>query len=144
MTNVFNVLGKSGFLRDQGILSLESVQEFYRLIGREPAPATITISNLLDLCHRSGYHELTYQPVIRLTMISSKTRESQGHAVVVHSYNRGDDYLVLLTIDSASETGYTFVFCSIMTTYGQQRVLTCQFLDQWCLASDQNYQIYFN
>ena len=129
MTNVFNVLGHGGFLRDQGILSLESVQMFYKVIEQEPTPATIIITNLLDFCDRSGYHELSYQPVIRLT----------GHAVVVHSYTRGDDYLVLLTIDSASPTGYRFVFCRIL----QQRLLIGQYLNLLCLASDKCYLIRF-
>ena len=128
-TNVFNVLGHGGFLRDQGILCLESVQMFYKKIEQEPSPASMIITNLLDICDEPGYHELYYQPVIRLT----------GHAVVVHSYTRGGDYLVLLTIDSASPTGYRFVFCSIQ----QQRLQIRQFQNLLCLASDKCYLICF-
>ena len=134
LTNVFNVLGNQSFLRDQGILSLESVQVLYEKTEQEPVPATIKISSLLDFCGESGYHETSYQPVIGL----------DGHAVVLHSYFRGTDHLVLLTFDSASETGYTFVFCSIVTKSGHQRLLISQYLNLLCLASEKCYYIHFN
>ena len=129
LKNVFNVLGNEGFLRDQGVLTLESVRVFYQKIEQQSVPASIRTQNLLDFCSESGYHEPAYQPVIGL----------DGHAVVLHSYTRGDDYLVLLTIDSASPTGYRFVFCRIL----QQRLLIGQYLDLLCLASDKCYLICF-
>ena len=129
LTNVFNVLGNKGFLRDQGVMSLEPVQLFHERIKQQPVPASMNVSNLIDFCCHSGYHEPLYQPVIELT----------GHAVVVHSYNRGDDYLVLLTIDSASPNGYTFVFSKIH----EERLLFDQYLDLLCLASDKCYHICF-
>ena len=60
----FNVLANQGFLRDQGILSLESVQEFYRSIIAKPEPASMRMIHLLDLCSQFGYQEVDYQPVI--------------------------------------------------------------------------------
>ena len=144
-TNVFNVLAHGGFLRDQGILSLESVQLFYKLINRELTNASMITSNLLDFCDQYGEHELSYQPVIRLTIISSSTGESQGHAIVLHSYNRTDDFLILSTIDSASPSGYTSVVCPILTENGQQRLLTGpNEFDKMCLASEKCYYIHFN
>ena len=55
MTNVFNFLGNRGFLRDQGILNLESVQEFYIIIEEEPINATKRVTNLLDFCNQYGH-----------------------------------------------------------------------------------------
>ena len=70
---------------------------------------------MLTFCYQTGFHELDYQPVITLTRISSRTGRVDGHAVVLHSYDRDDDILVLTTIDSSSPTGYTYVYCSIVT-----------------------------
>ena len=134
LKNVFNVLGNEGFLRDQGILSLESTQLFFEKIEQQPVPASIRILNLLDFCGQSGYHEPSYQPVIGLA----------DHAVVLHSYTRGEDYLVMLTIDSASSTGYTFVFCGIVTTDGQQRLLLGQYMNLIRVTSRKCYHIHFN
>ena len=134
LKNVFNVLGNEGFLRDQGVLTLESVRVFYQKIEQQPVPASIRTPNLLDFCSESGYHEPAYQPVIGL----------DGHAVVLHSYTRGEDYLVMLTIDSASETGYTFVFCGIATTYGHQRLLLGQYLNLLRVTSEKCYFVHFN
>ena len=130
MTNLFNVLANQGFMRDQGILSLESVQLFYELIGEEPQNSSMRKTHLLTFCNQIGYHELDYQPVITLIKISSRTGEVDGHAVVLHSFTRGEDYLVLLTIDSASTTGYTYVYCSIVTENGRPELVIGAFEDQ--------------
>ena len=68
------------------------------------------MTHLLTFCYQPGYHELDYQPVITLIKINSETGEIGGHAVVLHSYTRVEDYILLLTIDSASRTGYTLLF----------------------------------
>ena len=133
MRNVFNVLANEGFLRGQGILSLESVQEFYKTIEEAPEDATMRMKNLLDFCNQTGYHELSSKPVITLTKTISRTGETKGHAVVLDNYNRGEDFLLLRTIDSLSKTGRTNINC-----------LTGRELDQWCLASDNCYVFYFN
>ena len=142
MTNLFNVLTNQGFLRDQGILSMESVQLFYGLIGEEPRNAIMGMTHLLTFCNQSGYHEVDYQPVIRLIRISSITGRIDGHAVVLHSYDRDDDILVLTTIDSASPTGYTCVYCSIVTENGRPDLVIGEFKDQLCLGSTQCYVMY--
>ena len=142
--NVFNVLGNGGFLRDQGILTLESVQEFYKIMGEEPRDATKIVSNLLDFCSQPGYRELPHKPVITLTNTSSTTGVTRGHAVVLDKYDRDEDVLVLTTIDSLSETGQTFVVCPILTRNRQQKLVIRGEMDQWCLGSDKCYVFYFN
>ena len=142
--NVFNVLGNGGFLREQGILSLESVQEFYKIIKQEPEDATMSVTNLLYFCYKSGYHDLPHKPVITLTNTSSRTGETNGHAVVLDKYDRDEDCLVLTCIDSASETGQKFVVCPILIRYGQQKLVVRGEVDQWCLGSDKCYVFYFN
>ena len=99
---------------------------------------------MLVFCDQSGFHELDYQPVITLIKISSLTGEVQGHAVVLHSYDRSEDLLVLTTIDSASSTGYTYVYCSIVTENGRPELVTGERMDQLSLASQQCYVMYLN
>ena len=142
--NAFNVLANEGFLRDQGILSLESVQKFYQIIKEEPSNASMMIKNLLSFCNQLGYNELGHQPVITLVKRNSTTGDTQGHAVVLHSYNRGDDYLVLLTADSASATGYTFIFCRILIGNGRQKLMIGGLDDKLCLGSDECFFFYYN
>ena len=77
--NVFNILSNRGFFRNQGILSLESVQEFYKIIEEEPKNARKGVKSVLDFCNQSGYHDLPYKPVITLTRRSSETGKTEGH-----------------------------------------------------------------
>ena len=142
MKNLFNVLANPGFLRDQGILSLESVQAFYSAIEEERKDAFLSTTDLLVFCYQPGYHKLDYQPVISLIRTSSRTGRVDGHAVVLHSYDRDDDILVLTTIDSASPTGYTYVYCSIVTENGRPDLVLGEFKDQLCLGSKQCYVMY--
>ena len=142
--NVFNVLANQGFLRDQGILSLDTVQQFYKIIEQQPNYATMRMTNLLVFCYQPGFHELDYQPLITLIRISSRTGRVDGHAVVLHSYNRGENYLVLLVIDSASSTGYTYVHCSIVTDNGRPELVEDDSRDRFCLGSRNGYVMYFN
>ena len=142
--NVFNVLGNIGFLREQGILSLESVQEFYKIIKQQPRDATMRMAILLDFCKEPGFHDLPHKPVITLTKTSSRTGETSGHAVVLDKYDRDEDCLVLTCIDSASETGQTFVVCPISIRFGQQKLAIRGEIDQWCLGSDKCYVFYLN
>ena len=144
MTNLFNVLVNGGFLRDQGILSLETVQEFYEIIEENPKTASMRKTHLLTFCNRPGYHELDYQPVITLVKISSRTGRVDGHAVVLQSYDRDDNILVLTTIDSASPNGYTTVSCSIVTKNGRPDLVVGEYEDQLCLGSTQCYVIFLN
>ena len=142
--NAFNVLGNEGFLRDQGILNLESVQEFYKTIQQDPVPASVKVENLLAFCDQPGYNEPDFLPVINLTEIDSKTGKSQGHAVVLCDYHRYEDELVLTAIDSALEDGERGIQCPILTRNGQQKLAIGGKVDQWCLGSDNCYFIYFN
>ena len=142
--NVFNVLGNAGFFRDQGILSLGSVQNFYEKIEEEPRNATQRVSNLLDFCDQPGHHELPHKPVITLTHTSSTTGVTQGHAVVLDKYDRDEDCLVLTTIDSNTESGQTIVLCPILIRNGCQKLVTRGETDKWCLGSDKCYVFYFN
>ena len=142
LENAFNVLAYEGFLRDQGILTLESVQKFYEAIEKEPEIATLKTPNLLDVCSELGSHELLYQPVITVT----KTENGQHsfHAVVVKSYDRSEEYLDLTTIDSLSETGETSVECPILDDGEKQFLDLTQFPDQWCLAAEKCYYFQLN
>ena len=140
--NLFNVLVNQGFLRDQGILSLETVQEFYKIIQEEPKYASMRKTHLLTFCYETGFHVLDYQPVITLIRISSRTGRVDGHAVVLHSYDRDDDILVLTTIDSASPTGYTYVYCSIVPENGRPDLVIREYEDRLCLGSKKCYVMY--
>ena len=102
------------------------------------------MTDLLIFCYKPGYHVLDYQPVITLIKKSSRTGQVDGHAVVVHSYDRDDDVLILTTIDSASSTGYTYVYCSIVTENGRPELVIGDLEDQLCLGSKQCYLMYFN
>ena len=117
---------------------------FYQLLGEEPNHASKRMTDLIIFCNQFGYHELAHQPVITLVKISSTTGEIEGHAVVLHSYNRGEDYLVLLTIDSASQSGYTFVFCSIVNDNSRPELLVGEFKDQLCLGHRNCHVIYLD
>ena len=89
---------------------------------------------MLDVCNQAGSHELDHQPVI--TLAKTENGETSCHAVVVKSYDRSEDYLDLITIDSLSETGETSVECQILD-YGDEQILaTCEHPDQWCLATE--------
>ena len=99
-------------------------------------------THLLVFCNKPGFHVLDYQPVITLIRISSRSGEIDGHAVVLHSYDRDDDILVLTTIDSASPTGYTYVKCSIVTENGRPDLVIGEFVDRLCLGSKQCYVMY--
>ena len=140
--NAFNVLGNEGFLRNQGILTLESVQKFYKIMKHELKRATMIISNLLEICNEDGSHELSPRPVIILT----KTQYGivSGHSVVVKSYDRSEDCLELTTIDSLSKTGETLVECSIFDGEGGKVLAIGEFPDQWCLASPKCYYFKLN
>ena len=100
------------------------------------------MTHLLTFCNKPGYHEPDYQPVITLIIVSSETGEVQGHAVVLQSYDRNEHELVLLTIDSASATGYTYVYCMIVTDNGRPDLVIGEFEDQLCLGSTQCYVLY--
>ena len=89
--------------------------------------------DLLKFC-RSGYNQPDHQPVINL----------KGHAVVLDSYHRYEDELVMITIDSAVKGGERGIQCSIKTENGQQELDIGEKVDQWCLASDKCYYICFN
>lgn len=142
LENAFNVLLNDGFLRNQGILSLESVQEFYKTIEQEPKRATLKITTLLDVCHQIGDHEAEPQPVI--TLEKTVNGETSGHAVVLKSYDRSEEYLDLITIDSLSETGETSVECSLFDGEDGKIVAIGEFPDQWSIASDKCYYFQFN
>ena len=142
--NAFNILANEGFLRDQGILSLESVQEFYKIIQQEPRNATMRVTNLLDFCNQPGFNEPDYLPVITLTTKSSTTGKVQGHAVVLCDYGRYENSLVLATIDSGSENGETMIECPIVAENGQHKLVIGGKVDQWCLGSENCYVFYFN
>ena len=124
-------------------MSLESVQEFYKSIGEEPKNASLRVTQLLAFCNQTGFHKLDYQPVITLIKKSSKTGEVDGHAVVLHSYDRNEEVLTLTTVDSLSPTGYTYIYCSIVTENGRPELVIGAFEDQWCLGSKQCYVMYF-
>ena len=100
------------------------------------------VTNLLDFCNQSGFNDLDYIPVI--TLISTETGEVQGHAVVLDSYTRYKDSLVITTIDSASENDETLLECPITVTNGQEKLVIGGESGQLCLGSDKCYVFYFN
>ena len=100
------------------------------------------MTHLLTFCYKPIYQELDFQPVIILTKKCSKTGLVQGHAVDLYSYTRDEHYLVLLIIDSASSTGYTYVYCSIVNENGRPELVVDEFEDQLCLGSKQCYVMY--
>ena len=112
------------------------------MINEEPKHAHMRMTHLLTFCNQSGYHKLEYQPVITLVRISSRTGRVDGHAVVLQSYDRDEDVLVLTTIDSASSTGDTYIYCSIVTDNGRPDLVIGEFEDQFCLGSTQCYVMY--
>ena len=120
-------------------MTLESVQEFYKIIKQEPKRATRITTNLLEVCNRIGFHELDHQPVITLT--KTKNGQVSYHAVVVESFDRSEDYLELKTIDSLSKTGKTSVECSI---FDGEVLAIGEFPDQWCLASEKCHYLKLN
>ena len=129
-------------MRDQGILTLESVQKFYEAVGQEPKRATLKTPNLLDICDKFGIHDLIHRPVITLT--KTENGKTYGHAVVIKSYERSDEYLDLTTIDSLSATGETSVECEILDNGEEQFLDLTQFPDQWCLATEKCYYFELN
>ena len=81
LRNAFNVLSNEGFLRDkQGVLTLEVVQIFYRIINEQPRNATLVVE---DLNNFRGKHTLSPKPVITLVKEDSETKEAYFHAVRV-------------------------------------------------------------
>ena len=93
-----------------------------------------------DFCNQIGEHEAKLRPVLTLT----ENGETSGHAVVLKSYERSEEYLDLVTIDSLSETGETSVECSIFDD-GEKEILALgEFPDQWCLSSEKCYYFHFN
>ena len=143
--NVFNVLGNHGFLRDQGVLTLETVQEFYRLIREKPKPASMKVSKLLDFCPPSvEICELDNQPVITLMKTSSISGQVSSKSVVLKSYDKSEDFLDLTTDDPLSETGETYVECSIFDGDKQKTLAIGELPDQWSLGSKLCYFLTFS
>ena len=115
---------------------------FYKIIQQQPNRATLKISKLLEICNQIGENEvqLKLKPVITLTKIeNSEPSGHYRHAVVLTSYIRSEKYLDLITIDSLSETGKTFIGCPI-----NDLELFSQFPGECRLASDKCYYFQFN
>ena len=143
--NVFNVLANHGFLRDQGVLTLQVVQHFYAMIREKPEPATIKVSTLLDVCEPSAnFRELENQPVITLMKECSDTGAKSYHVVVLEGYNRDNEYLTMFTIDTLSETGETVLDCPILIENDREKLDIGGQTDQWCLGSEKCYALYLN
>ena len=97
---------------------------------------------MLEFCDQLGSHELDHQPVITLTKtINGKT---SGHAVVVKSYDRSEDYLDLTTIDSLPGASETLVECPIFDGEDGQVLGIGGLSEQWCLASEVCYYVQLN
>ena len=113
---------------------------------QEPKSATLRIRKLLDLCTELGSHQLVRRPVVTLT--KTKNGITSGHAVVVKSYERseeyGIEYLDLTTIDSLSYTGETLVECEILDDGEKKFLDLTQYPDQWCLADEEGYYFQLN
>ena len=79
--NAFNILVNEGFLRDQqGVQTLEVVQEFYKIVNEKPRKATRVKKDLIDFC---GKYTLLYHAVITLLYHDSNTNVKSFHAVRV-------------------------------------------------------------
>ena len=79
-----------------------------------------------------------------ITLTKTENGKTSGHAVVVKSYERSEDYLDLTTIDSLSETGETSVECSIFDDGDKQVLGIGEFPDQWCISSEKCYYFQLN
>ena len=106
-----------------------------------PEKATMKTSNILDFCDEIS-DEVQVKPVLTLT--KTENGETSGHAVVLKSYQRNEDYLDLVTIDSLSETGETSVRCSILDSGEVQKLAIGEVPDRWCIASEKCYFFHFN
>ena len=144
MRDVLDVLANEGFLRDQGILTLEPVQKFYEIIEEKPAHASMRETELLDLCNQPGYNQPDYFPLIYLVRIGSKTDETLALPVILQSYCRYEDSLILTTTDSTSQVSEATITCPIIKSDGQQKLEIGGKKDQWCLGSDKCYDFYLN
>ena len=123
-------------------MTLESVQKFYEAIEEEPKKATLISKSLLDVCNEIGFRELNIQPVITLTR--EENGKTCGHAVVVKSYDRSEDYLDLTTIDSLPGASETLVECPIFDGEDGQVLGIGGLSEQWCLASEVCYYVQLN
>ena len=97
---------------------------------------------MLDFCSQIGEHEVNFRPVLTLT--KTENGVTSGHAVVLKSYIRSEEYLDLMTIDTLSETGETSVECSIFEDGDKEILALGEFPDQWCLSSEKCYYLNFN
>ena len=161
IVNAFNILSNRGFLRDQGILTLEAVQEFYKLIRTKPKNAKMVEENVLNYCkrpNRSVTSEATnldidvisqHRPVMTLMKNYKIVDEATGkeildpsyHAVALESYVRNGNVLTLTTIDSLSDTGgETTIKCTVsIDDRGNEFLETCNETEKWCLGHEKCY-----
>ena len=93
--NAFNVLVNEGFLRDQqGVQSLEVVQNFYEIINEPIRRARLVKKNLMDFYRKytllyqdfKGKYTFSYEAVITLVFEDSETSEKYFHAVRVSKF----------------------------------------------------------
>ena len=141
--NVFNILNYPGFFRNQGILTLEVVQEFYKLIRERPQPATVDVVNLFDVCKLDGSHKLPNRPVITL-MKEYSDAETDFHSVTLESYTRNEYCIELTTIDSLSKTGKTVLKFPVSLEAAAKNLKLDGETDDWYLGSQKCYFLYLN
>ena len=152
IANAFNVLANKGFLRDQGILTLEIVQEFYRLIRSKPRNAKMIKEKLLSYCSRTPIQtDIIWQhrPVMTLMKRCKTIDKANGkeifspffHAVALKSYVRNGNLLTLTTNDSLSGTdGETTIKCTVcINDRGDEVLKTCNEVEKWCLGHEKCY-----
>ena len=159
IVNAFNVLANKGFLRDQGILTLEVVQEFYKLIRSRPQNAKMITQSLLSYCGRKPLHVShsevkdpdidsmsQHRPVMTLMKKCKTLDKATGqqifnsfyHAVALKSFVRNGNSLTLRTIDSLSGADDdTTIECTVsVDDRGNELLETCNDTEKWCLGHD--------
>ena len=154
------MLANKGFLRDQGILTLQTVQEFYKLIRARPQNAKMVCENVISYCSRpnrnfrpetdSDTNVISqHRPVMTLMKSYKAIDEVTGneifgscfHAVALKSHVRNGNVLTLTTIDSLSDTdGETTIKCTVcIDDRGNEFLETCNETDKWCLGHEKCY-----
>ena len=106
--NFFKILINKGFLRDEGICTLEAIQKFYTLIEENPRTSgyKVNLDSLLDFCPPGQSSGKEYNPVV---IIKPTNIPHGNHAVALKEYSNDGKSLTLTLLDSAAQGGETVI-----------------------------------
>ena len=135
-----------GFLRDQGILTLEAVQKFYDLILEEPSRAIMKEEKLKDFCQskKDGI-----QPVVTLMMKNSEENDEYYHAVTLKNPLLDQNMLTVTLADSRSKMGEITIPLPLseLTKFKTGEpfdIFDTKTEEEWSLGDEMCYYIVFN